>query len=73
MKRGSMLGFEHPSHMVTHPSTDEAQCCLTLGQNDLFGKGAIRCSSFAVAVLVVAWLLSYCLHKTACKLSGPAY
>ena len=25
-----MLGFEHPSHMVTHPSTDEAQCCLTL-------------------------------------------
>ena len=32
-----------------------------------------RCSSFAVAVLVVAWLLSYCLHKTACKLSGPAY
>ena len=36
-------------------------------------KGAIRCSLFAVAVLVVAWLLSYCLHKTACKLSGPAY
>ena len=27
-----MLGFEHPSHMVTHPSTDEAQCCLTLGR-----------------------------------------
>ena len=27
-----MLGFEHPSHMVTHPSTDEAQCCLTLDQ-----------------------------------------
>ena len=26
-----MLGFEHPSHMVTHPSTDEARCCLTLG------------------------------------------
>ena len=25
-----MLGFEHPSHMVTHPSTDEAQCCLSL-------------------------------------------
>ena len=25
-----MLGFEYPSHMVTHPSTDEAQCCLTL-------------------------------------------
>ena len=25
-----MLGFEQPSHMVTHPSTDEAQCCLTL-------------------------------------------
>ena len=25
-----MLGFEHPSHAVTHPSTDEAQCCLTL-------------------------------------------
>ena len=25
-----MLGFEHPSHMVTHPSTDKAQCCLTL-------------------------------------------
>ena len=24
-----MLGFEHPSHMVTHPSTDEAQCCFT--------------------------------------------
>ena len=23
-------GFEHPSHMVTHPSTDEAQCCLSL-------------------------------------------
>ena len=33
-----MLGFEHPSHMVTHPSTDEAQCCLTLGQNVPFGK-----------------------------------
>ena len=32
-----MLGFEHPSHMVTHPSTDEAQCCLSLeiSQNDL--------------------------------------
>ena len=29
-KEVSMLGFEHPSHMVTHPSTDEAQCCLTL-------------------------------------------
>ena len=27
-----MLGFEYPSHMVTHPSTDEAQCCLTLEQ-----------------------------------------
>ena len=27
-----MLGFEHPSHMVTHPSTDEAQCSLTLGR-----------------------------------------
>ena len=25
-----MLRFEHPSHMVTHPSTDEAQCCLSL-------------------------------------------
>ena len=25
-----MLGFEHPSHRVTHPCTDEAQCCLTL-------------------------------------------
>ena len=25
-----MLGFEYPSHMVTHPSTDEAQCCLSL-------------------------------------------
>ena len=25
-----MMGFEHPSHMVTHPSTDEAQCCLSL-------------------------------------------
>ena len=25
-----MLGFEHLSHMVTHPCTDEAQCCLTL-------------------------------------------
>ena len=25
-----MLGFEHPSHMVTHPSTDEAHCCLSL-------------------------------------------
>ena len=25
-----MLGFEHPSHMVTHQSTDEAQCCLSL-------------------------------------------
>ena len=24
-----MLGFECPCHMVTHPSTDEAQCCLT--------------------------------------------
>ena len=30
LKEVSMLGFEHPSHMVTHPSTDEAQCCLTL-------------------------------------------
>ena len=29
-KEVPMLGFEHPSHMVTHPSTDEAQCCLTL-------------------------------------------
>ena len=28
-KEVSMLGFEHPSHMVTHPSTDEAQCCLS--------------------------------------------
>ena len=25
-----MLGFEHLCHMVTHPSTDEAQCCLSL-------------------------------------------
>ena len=32
LKEVPMLGFEHPSHMVTHPSTDEAQCCLTLGQ-----------------------------------------
>ena len=32
IKQVSMLGFEHPSHMVTHPSTDEAQCCLTLEQ-----------------------------------------
>ena len=30
LKEVPMLGFEHPSHMVTHPSTDEAQCCLTL-------------------------------------------
>ena len=32
-----MLGFQHPSHAVTHPSTDEAQCCLTLeiSKNDL--------------------------------------
>ena len=30
MKEVPMLGFEHPSHMVTHPSTDEAQCCLSL-------------------------------------------
>ena len=28
LKEISMLGFEHPSHMVTHPSTDEAQCCF---------------------------------------------
>ena len=28
-----MLGFEHPSHMVTHPSTDESQCCLSLEIN----------------------------------------
>ena len=25
-----MLGFEHPCHIVTHPSTDEGQCCLSL-------------------------------------------
>ena len=30
LKEVPMLGFEHPSHMVTHPSTDEAQCCLSL-------------------------------------------
>ena len=32
-----MLGFEDPSHMVTHLSTDEAQCCLSLeiSKNDL--------------------------------------
>ena len=30
LKDVSMLGFEHPSHMVTHPSTNEAQCCLSL-------------------------------------------
>ena len=32
-----MLGFEDPSHMVTHPTTDEAQCCLSLeiSKNDL--------------------------------------
>ena len=30
LKKVPMLGFEHPSHMVTHPSTDKAQCCLTL-------------------------------------------
>ena len=30
-----MLGFEHPSHMVTHPSTDEAQCCLSLEISNL--------------------------------------
>ena len=47
-----------------------ANMAETLGMRP---KGAIRCSLFAVAVLVVAWLLSYCLHKTACKLSGPAY
>ena len=29
-KKVPMLGFEHSSHMVTHPSTDEAQCCLSL-------------------------------------------
>ena len=35
-----MLGFEHTSHMVTHPSTDEAQCCLSLeiSKNDLGKK-----------------------------------
>ena len=32
LKEVPMLGFEHPSHMVTHPSTDEAQCSLTLGR-----------------------------------------
>ena len=37
LKEVPMLGFEHPSHMVTHPSTDEAQCCLSLeiSKNDL--------------------------------------
>ena len=30
LKDVPMLGFEHPSHMVSHPSTDEAQCCLSL-------------------------------------------
>ena len=29
IKKFPMLGFEDPSYMVTHPSTDEAQCCLT--------------------------------------------
>ena len=35
-----MLGFEHLSHMVTHPSTDEAHCCLSLeiSKNDLGKK-----------------------------------
>ena len=39
IKKVSMLGFEHFSHMVTHPSTDEAQCCLSLeiSKND-FGR-----------------------------------
>ena len=30
LKKVPMLGSEHLSHMVTHPSTDEAQCCLSL-------------------------------------------
>ena len=33
-----MLGFEHPSHTVTHPSTDEAQCCFNFW-NVPFGDG----------------------------------
>ena len=43
-----MLGFEHPSHMVTHPSTDEAQCCLTLGQNVPFGKSYFNQHEFKI-------------------------
>ena len=35
IKEVPMLGFEHPSHMVTHPSTDEAQCCFNLKKSTI--------------------------------------
>ena len=38
LKEVSMLGFEHPSHMVTHPSTDKAQCCLTFNEKSMWTR-----------------------------------
>ena len=50
-----MLGFEHPSHMVTHPSTDEAQCCLSLeiSKNDLGKKEEYEKKGLEAAVTLV--------------------
>ena len=43
IKEIPMLGFEQPSHMVTHPSTDKAQCCLTLEIfKKLLGKSRVQ-------------------------------